>query len=428
MPTPNQSEGGARVDFEFITPGGGYRFKENECVHQQSRIADSVLGFSVYEHYFTVSGTKFVERTLRSIMETGTPRLRFRYGYGSLAKTTWLPWQERIITVPTALLTGMATQSSYDLKLVTQDVGFYLTRGSKAASRVGTVSEIVDSIASALGVDCVCEPTVGSGTYVQSFLTDIDFIRLRLVKRAFSAKNRGNFFFYFKDNVLHFHTADYQAGVHNIDYHANASKIAFRDATQEKIDDGIAGCRVIAYDPLTGQTQVHVSNPDNSLRLSDSLTDLSQVNCYRQIMHHTGPHFQQEPAVIGQNTYENARNNALTLLLTVEKMPFIRHGDFVNLTVSTAEKASSPWSGYYYVTEAKHAINKGAVSSEYSLRRGEYTQDLKGYTISDGDRLIQENSAPGQFINVTETTSSQRTRDAGSFSVDGKIFVTVQNP
>lgn len=430
---PNETNNGqAIVEFVLLVPNGRpLNLNTGVVSHEESALVETVYGFCVYNHRLRTQSTDFVDNQLKAAMAGGTPRIRFRLGFGLPDNMFWLPWQEHIVTQWSANLEGIGDQAHHLIELETQDLQFLLTRNSNVAARKGTVSSIVTAIAESHGfAENVIETTKGEGLYIQSFADDADFIRKRMIRRARNDKNRGNYLFYTKDNVLHFHSPDYQAELHRVVYfQTNGAALTQIDPSQKLIDKGVAGTAVIAYDPYSGQTKVIPSDPEKALKLADSIYDFTKASAVLQIPYHLSANFSQEADAIGQNLYEHARGETLKLNLEVDKTIQIRHGDFVNLIVTPSDSKSSPWSGYYLVTELRHVVIKGSVRSVYTLSRGEITKSLANLTtVRSEDILVIEQAAPGQSLNVGELKSSQRTKGAGKIAGNGKLYTTVQPP
>jgi hypothetical protein len=430
---PNETNNGqAIVEFILLVPNGRPINLSNGGVsHEESVLVETVYGFCVYNHRLSTQNTDFVDNQLKSAMASGTPRIRFRLGFGLPDNMFWLPWQEHIVTQWSANLEGIGDQAHHVIELETQDLQFLLTRNTTVAPHKGTISSIVTAIANSNGfTENVIEATKGDGLYIQSFTDDAEFIRKRMIRRARNDKNRGNYLFYVRDNALHFHSPDYQADLHRIVYfQANGAALTQVDPSQKLIDRGIAGTSVISYDPYSGQTKVIASDSEKALKLADSIYDFSKTRATLPIPYHQSANFAQEADAIGQNTYEHARCETLKLNLEVDKTIQIRHGDFVNLIVTPSDSTASPWSGYYLVTELRHAIIKGSVRSVYTLSRGEIAKSLSNLTsVRSEDILVIEQAAPGQSLNVGELKSSQRTKGAGKLAASGKLYSTVQKP
>lgn len=425
--------GQAVVEYELIVPGKqSVVIGPSAVVHVESTLEDTIYGITTYRHRLQSLNTDFVDLQVKESMASSLPRLRFRLGVGVPDSMFWLPWQEHVIRNYTAILTSLNEQAGHTLEFETVDFMFLMSRGIQTSARKGTISKIVTDIFGEFGFkSLVIEPTTGIGAYVQSFMDSATFIRKRMVGRARNDKGRGNYLFYFKDGAIHFHSPDYQAQVHNVLYYqANAANLAQIDNSQRLVRDGVAGTQTTVYDPYTAQTLVAGSDSSRALKQADSIYSLDKIPGHDlPIFHHVGPGIPEEGQIIGQNIYENARLGTFNLILEVDKTIQIRHGDFVNLVVTPADEKASPWSGYYLVTSAKHAIIKNAVRSVYTLARGEIQKSLTNLTdVRQSDILISEQAAPGQPLNISEIRSSQRTKGAASVAADGRLYTTVQSP
>lgn len=425
--------GQAVVEYELIVPGKkSVVLGPSVVVHMESTLEDTIYGVTVYRHRLRTLTTDFVDLQVKEAMASSLPRMRFRLGVGVPDSMFWLPWQEHVIYSYTAVLDSLNEQAGHTVEFQTMDFMFLLSRGVQTSARKGTISKIVTDIFAEFGFKTVViEPTTGIGAYVQSFQDSATFIRKRMVGRARNDKGRGNYLFYWKDGAVHFHSPDYQSQVHNVLYYqANAAGLAQIDNSQRLVKDGDAGTQMIVYDPYTAKTLVVGSDATKALKYADSIYSLDKIPGRDvPLFHHAGPGIPEEGAIIGQNIYENARGNTFNLILEVDKTIQIRHGDFVNLVVTPSDEKASPWSGYYLVTSAKHAIIKNAVRSVYTLARGEIKKSLTNLTdVREKDILISEQIAPGQALNISEIKSSQRTKGAASLAADGRLYTTVQSP
>jgi hypothetical protein len=425
--------GQAVVEYELVVPGKkSVVLGSSAVVHMESTLEDTIYGITVYRHRLQTLNTDFVDLQVKEAMASSNPRLRFRLGVGVPDAMFWLPWQEHIIVHYTAVLTSLNEQAGHTVEFETMDFMYLLTRGNLTQARKGTVSKIVTDMATEFGLkELVIEPTTGIGAYIQSYQDTAHFIRKRMVGRARNDKGRGNYLFYFKDGALHFHSPDYQAQVHSVLYYqANSANLAQIDNSQRLLDDGDAGTVMTVYDPYTAKTLVSGNDPTKALKYADSIYNISSIpGVALNLFHHVGPGIPEEGQIIGQNVYEHARSNTFNLILEVDKTIQIRHGDFVNLVVAPSDEKASPWSGYYLVTSAKHAIIKNAVRSVYTLARGEIQKSLTNLTeVRQSDILISEQAAPGQALNIAEIQNSQRTKGAASIAADGRLYTTVQSP
>jgi hypothetical protein len=431
MPNPSSNNGQAIVEYELLVPNSRPVILTPGIVnHEHSALVETVYGLCAYSHRLRTLNTDFADVQMKEAMAAGTPRIRFRLGYGTPESMFWLPWQEHIVTFFSAILESVGDQAGHTIEMQTQDLQVLMARSTRFESRKGTISKIVQEIASAYEFgENVIETTTGEGLYVQSAMDDAEFIRKRMIRRARNDKGRGNYLFYFKDNALHFHSPDYQGELHTVSYfQSNGAALTQVDHSQKLLDRGVGGTSVLAYDPYSGQTSVAASEPAHALRLADSIYDYSKTGANVKIPYHMSTNFAQEAEIIGQNTYEHARSSTLNLNLEVDKTIQIRHGDFINLLVTPSDSKASPWSGFYLVTEVRHVIQKGSVRSVYVLARGEIRKSLVNLTSQRDEILVIEQEAPGQSLNVGELKSSQRTKGAGNLAADGRLFATVQSP
>lgn len=434
MPSSQLYPGQAVVEYELVVPNNRtIVLSKGIFNHVATTIVESIYGVCEYKHQVTTTTVDFADKLLKQAMASGTPRLRFRFGVGTPDKMFWLPWQEHVIIDWTGSLESVGEQAGHALNITTQDYLYLLNRGNIAEAHRGSISDIMRRMADNHGFkDHVIEDTVGDGIYIQTLgCYDVAFVRNRLVPRAINRRSRGNYAFYFKDNVMHFHTPDYQAEVHQVLYYqANASSLVFRDQSQEMLPNGVASVVVVAYNPYTGETKAIQNRPENALKMANSIYNMAAIpNAQRVLRYHNSSNRPEEAEAICQNIYEMARSSTFALSLSVEKLIDIRHGDLVNLVITPADNKASPWSGYYLVTEVKHDISKGSVLSNYTLMRGEIGASLSNTATANGqDVLVSDLDAPGQTLNLPEVKSSQRTKGAGKISMNGKLYSTVLDP
>lgn len=425
--------GQAVVEYELIVPNAKpIVFGATNVVHVHSVLEDTVFGRSLYKHRLRTNSTEFVDNQVKNAMAFSSPRLRFRLGVGEPDDMFWLPWQEHIITHYSAVLESANEQAGHIVEMETMDYMYLLSRSSITAARKGTISNIVTDMTTEFGLkEIVVEKTTGVGTYIQSFADAAQFIRKRMICRARNDKGRGNYLFYFKDGAVHFHSPDYQAEVQNLIYYqSDAPSLAQTDNSQRLIGQGVAGTTMTVYDPMKAATTVIGSDPTKALKYSDSIYNLSAIpNVSQNLFNHVGPGIPNESEIIAQNLYEHTRGNTFNLILEVDKTIQIRHGDIINLVIAPANQTATPWSGYYLVASARHVIVNNAVRSSYTLTRGEIKKSLSNLTnVRDQDILINEQTAPGQPLNINEIKSSQRTKGAARLAADGRLYTTVQSP
>jgi hypothetical protein len=115
--------------------------------------------------------------------------------------------------------------------------------------------------------------------------------------------------------------------------------------------------------------------------------------------------------------YQMARQKTFNCSIIVDKIISIRHGDLLNLIITQQTSKSSSHSGYYYVTRVSRMIKKQAVSTVYTLERGELRGQQQSLSVQDREnQLISDTQAPGQTPNILEMQSSELTKGAGKQS------------
>lgn len=432
MPPTNQVidnlEGSAKVEMEIIVNKDIVPFNRLIGFNKLTAL-ETVHGKTHYEFSLQIRNPNVVNQVLRAAMASGTPNFRVRLGYGRPGQMLWMPWQQHIIVEYVADVESVGNQAGHMLTLVTSDAFYLIQRASKTRAHKGLVSSMVQQIASENNLESVIEVTKGEFLVLQSFEDDINFIRNRLLTRAISDKNRGNYLLYMRDNVLHFHSPDYQTEIKKwIYYNAPHQILSQKDNSQTLWDDGISGIRMISYDPLTGNTQEISSSPNNTLRLADSIYNLSSVvNGQRNVSYHVGLNSLSEAANLSQNYYSWARQRSFQITSTFTRTVNVRVGDIVQLII-TPDRETSPWSGFYLVDKLIYEVEQGSILGTFDLMRGEIRKDLSNIAAQDAEQiLIPELQAPGQDLNVVETQASSRTKGVGKTG-PGVIYTEVSDP
>lgn len=408
-------------------------FNDVSVVHVISTITESVKGISTHELIVRAPTTDYVDSIIRFVQSLGTPRVRYRIGVGLPGNMSFLPWQEHIITDISAAIEGVGPTAGHFIRMNLKDILFTMSRTTKVAARRGAVSSIVQQIASENGiVDAVIEPTVGDGLWIQNFNDDEDFVRKRMVQRAINNKGRGCYNFYVRDNVLHFHSPDYQAQLKELVYYqTNNIGLTQLDESQNMLEFGASNVRVVTFDPYTATMTELPSDPAKALRLGNVITPLTNVaGADLNYPFHLSTNTAQEAQNIAQALYENARMQTLGLKLDIARSIFLRVGDLVQVTISPSSSKNSVWSGVYFVTNAAYRIESGTMISVFVVKRGEYqTSNLApaSVTILGENLVINNQQAPGQSLNLKLAESSQLTHGSGK-SGSTSIFVDTQNP
>lgn len=427
-------EGRSVVELELRLPNNKIiPFSSVNILHVQSDITESIKSSTVHQAVVRSPTTDYIDQVIRFAQSQGTPRIRYRIGTGKPGQTAYLPWQESLLADFGAAIEGLGKTAGHYIRMDLSDSLFTFSRQTKCAARRGKISDIVQTIAQENGIsDVVIEPTVGDGLWIQSFVDDVDFIRKRMVPRAINDKGRGNYNFYVQDNVLHFHSPDYQAALKELVYYqTNNISLTQLDSSQSYLEAGASGVRVIVYDPYTGQAKEVASDPNKALRFGNVMHQLLNVTGaelnYGFTLSTNSP---QEADNLAQSIYENARSQILGLKLDIVRSIFLRVGDLIRITISPNSGKNTVWSGVYLVTDANYHIESGTMLSSFVVKRGEFqTNNLAPTTIDVlGDNLvINDQQAPGQPVNLKTAQSSTLTHGAGQAGFTS-IFVQTQDP
>lgn len=433
MPPTNQVidnlEGSSSVEMQIILDDDSTISLNKILGFRKLTTLETVHGTTRYEFSLQVQNPQVVNRVIRAAMASGTPRFRVRIGYGKPTQILWMPWQDHIIVEYIADLESIGNQSGHTVLLVTSDAFYQAQRASKTRSHKGLISSMVERIAADNELQSVIEPTKGEFLFLQSYEDDIGFVRSRLLLRAINGKNRGNYLFYMRDNVLHFHSPDYQTEVKEWHYYNAPHRVlSQKDNSQTLWDEGISGIRMISYDPLTGSTQEISSSPDNTLRLADSIYDLPSVNNgEHNVTFHIGSNSLEEAVNLSQNFYSWARQRTFQITSTFTRTVNIRIGDIVKLII-TPDRETSPWSGFYLVDKLIYEVEQGSILGTFDLVRGEIRKDLSNIAAQGAEQiLVPVLQAPGQDLNVVETQASSRTKGVGKTG-PGVIYTEVSDP
>lgn len=432
---PHNVDGLAMVEAEIRLPTTNQLVPvfTAENIFHSATITENATGFSEWMLNCQTTNRNFVDTLVRNSTAGGTPHIRLRYGFGTAGGSiSWNAWTEYLIRSDVSKIVGLGGGAGYMATLSCVDRLSEIQRISKTVPRKGKISDIVKTIADSYGLPAVIEPTKYEGLWIQSFVNDYDFILFRMMPRAINDKGRGNYKFFLKDEVLHFHTPDYQTDLKEFNYHAS-SGVSLRhvDATQNRLSAGSAGTRMIIHDPYSGIHQELESNASLALRLGNTLPDVDSIpGLKKNIFYHLSANRLPEAVAIGQSTYENARFGDYHLELEIQKSIFFRVGDIVNTLISPKDSETTPTSGLYYVQQVRHEIKTTDITSFVRLERGEYfvSQSPQPKLVQQAQNVVSApNSAPGQSLNLGDAASSVTTKGAGKES-SRRNFRDAQNP
>jgi hypothetical protein len=427
-------EGRAIVEAELRLPNSKIvPFNRANLVHVRSTITESIKKPSEHELVFRAPSTDYVDNIIRHAQSLGTPKLRYRVGIGLPGNMVFLPWQDQIISDFTAILEGVGTTAGHYCRMSLGDHLVTIARKARVTSRRGRISRIVEQLARENGLNSlIIEDTEGEGMWIQSFESDFDFIRHRLLPRAVNGKGRGNYSLYIRDNTLHFHSPDYHAELKELIYYqANTVGLTQMDESQAQLEHGASGAVLVVYDPYTAQSKEVLSDPAKALRLGNTMHKLSNVRGSEFTMpYHLSTNSPMEAEHLAQSIYENARSQALGLKLDISRSLFLRVGDILRIAISPVSGKNTVWSGTYLVTDSCTVIESGAVTASFIVKRGEFQTSSTRHTSIQiyGDNVIlNEEDAPGQPLNLKAVQSSRITRGSGQATFTS-VFVDSRSP
>ena len=429
---PQPQNGTGQVDYRLALPDSTYlTFDPTRVSFNEAQVWDDVYGQGKATHVLLTSDPNFMA-ALKSSMTGANPILNFRLGFGTPQDTFWLPWQQHIITDSYAKFEGIGTAAGHLVIIHSENNFARMRRSERVIMRKGAISDMVIAIATDAGLDYVVEPTNGQFMLAQSFTNDIAFLFNRLVPRAVNTSSVGDYLCFIRDNVLHFHTLGYQASPKVVDYYSGVG-CSFITQDQSELaaawDNGIAGVNIIMQDPVTGAAKQIASDPAQVYKLAASIYDFDSVeNGSASIRYHLGYNPVLELAALAQSAYAKARRQTFKSTMTLNKIISIRHGDLLNALVTQQAATASDTSGYYLVSGTYYNVQRGAITSVYSLERGETAPQRGSAAVQNSDnQLTPASAAPGQPLNLLSSQSSEITKGAGQTSSNSS-YSEVQDP
>ena len=426
--------GQAFLEFELNLPGQTTPYTSAQGVPEIHKVTETVFGYNEVEIGFTTANPQFLDKILKALDANGEPLIRWRIGMGVGPNAKWIPWQLFYVYQYSAFFRGIGPNAGHYIKFTARDLLHKIDRASKTKAHRGKVSAIIKKLAAANGLNnVVIEDTEGEAVWIQSYEGDFEFARYRLLKRARNSKGRGNYYLYIRDNVLHFHTVEYQTSLLGFNYYQSPrTKLEAIDLAQANINDGSAGVRVIYHDPYSGRSKEIRSDPDQAIRLANSLPRLDKIAGAERNMREHKISTQDEtsgPNALAQNAYEYARSECFALKLQTSATFYIRPGQLMRINIEPSAGNTSTWSGLYLVATASHVIENNALNSVYILQRGEQqvARTTNNAQATYGvDTLTDSANAPGHDINLREAQSSSLVKGAGKEATGG-AYLTVQN-
>jgi hypothetical protein len=428
-------EGSAIVEAHVRVPGTNklIPFFSPDVVFVKAIIEESVDDFVTWEITVQTASRLLVDNFLKNAAAGATPQIRVRLGIGNPAKEmAWLPWQDLIVRQPTSKAIGLSNAAGYFTTVTASDLLWESKRIKRVMARKGMISNIVQEIADFYNFPAVVEPTKYEGLWYQSYVSDYEFITDRMLVRALNDKGRGNYKFFMRDNVLHFHTIDYQTSIKSFNYNITpTTALIFSDDSQEALRIGAGGVRYVVHDQYSGLMQELYENRSNVLVLGNEAPQLFNLKGAEQsVMYHVGSNRIPEALAMANSHYETAKNQAFRAELTLEQSTFFRAGDIVNLVVNPSKSQTTPTSGYYYTPRVAHVVNKASLTSTIFFERGEWqnaTANQSALVQSGENLIVTPNAIQGQQLNLNAAQSSQITKGAGN-EASRKRFLDAINP
>ena len=424
-------EGTAQVEYRLALPENNYlSFDPSRVSFTETTLHDNIYGKGEGTHVFRTSDPDFLS-ALSSGMANADPHLRFRLGFGTPENTYWLPWLDHIITNHYAKFEGVNNSAGHLIVIHSENNFTRMRRPNRVLTRKGKISDMAAAIAQTASMDSVIEETEGDFMLVQNFTDDVKFLFQRLAPRAINKKGVGGYLCFIRDNVLHFHTLDYQTTVKQIDYYtAFSTSFEANDVSQsaELWDAGLSGVNIISQDPSTGNSKEVASDPEKAIKLANSLYAFSSIEHGRANMpYHLGYNPVVELNALAQSAYQTARRQAFKTAMVLQKIISLRHGDLLNILLAQQIPKASDYAGYYLVAATTHSVKKGQVTSVYTLERGENQQQGgRATTQNNQNQLIPTTQAPGQSPNILTAQSSEATKGAGKSA--SAIFTPLTDP
>jgi hypothetical protein len=432
---PVTAEGSAFIEAHVRVPGSNelVPFFTPDMSFVEAIVTETVDDISTWEITVQSSSRNFVDNLLKNASAGATPRIRVRLGIGSLTgEMLWQPWQELIVRQPVSKIEGLGNSAGYYTTVIASNLLWEINRINRVIARKGIVSKIVQDIADFYGLPSVIEPTKYEGMWFQSYISDFEFVKWRMLYRALNDKGRGNYKFFMKDNVLHFHTIDYQTELKTFGYETSSGiSLILTDASQESLVDGSGGYRYVSHDPYSGIMKEFLEDRSKVLLLgNESPRNYNIKGVQKNVMFHVGSNSSPEVLALATSRYEDAKSSAFRAELIMPKSLFFHAGDIVNLIVNPSKGQTTPTSGYYYVPKLVHRLNKTSIVTAVTFERGEWqgaVSSQSSLTQSGENILTPQNSIQGQSINVNAVQSSQVTKGAGNEASRNR-FLDAHNP
>lgn len=385
-------------------------------VQERSELVQEINVPSKNLHVFSTAYGSYVDTTLREASLQSNPEIQIRVGLVAGQDVQWFPWQRHLLDSYSVERKG----SGYVVVIKSTDGLGRMMRVPKTRSHRGTISSIIEGIASDNGLESVVEQTSGQRSYIQSNMTDGHFAVEKLRPRASNSVGRSNYGLWITDNILHFHTLTFTSKIVDLQaLNLPGIQLVASSQVQDKIDDGAPGVNMSCVDVNSGRISVESSDPELAIRYENETVDFSTTSRI-WFSRHVSSNQLDELKALAQSQYEMARLNMFSLGLSFSSgYNAVQLGDLIRTTVSAAESSRSSWSGLYMANRIMYVITRGAVSTSVQLLRGEFSNLAPQ----------AENVAAGRPVDINAATknSSRISKTSGSATISGQLVRSVES-
>lgn len=345
------------------------------------------------------------------------PKVWIRYGLKTGDQGKMTDWELHTIVSVKANPSSTADTSLGDFfTMVTADFLYAMQKDERVATRKGRVSDMVQAMASSAGFEKFSiEPTDLDYALIQTFQSDYDFIKHRLLPIASNKDSASGYLLFARGEFIHFHTANYQlSGVYVFDYGASihdATDVSTSNMGNSNEILQINGMKLVAYDPLQGITKNWETNPNRELVLSGSSPKRSGTSYFTG---HVGQNQLSNMYAESQWQYANDKASAYEFSFTISNFPHIGVGDIVSGKFQRGQ--GDRWEGLYLVKQVSHTIENAKVMTRYRMTRGEY--------VSQDGVPAQGKKLSGLAVDSSGLTSGT----SGGFQNESGMVVEVNDP
>lgn len=344
------------------------------------------------------------------------PKVWLRYGIADGQSALFTDWEPQIlVSVKGKASATPSVQHGYEVVMVTADLLYKMAKTERLATRKGKISDVVNAIARDGGFEkFAIETTQNDYALIQSFESDLEFIKSRILPLATNSAGESQFMLYARGSFLHFHTINYQLnGVFSFDIGELSSTldtVTMENRVNENMHTDAAGISLIAFDPLTGKTAAWNTSPDSELSFGDTHPEVDGRVYFKA---HVGQNQLTALYAESQNRYTKSQVKLHEVSFLIKNYPYMGVGDLVKTRF--VQGRGDPWSGFYVVSYVRHVVDNSDVNTLYVLVRGEFTGDFDGV---------------GKQVSEFELTSSPLTNtSSGDFSsLSGGTTVPVNSP